>query len=67
MSTRIRLALLCAAVVAVFLSSFLLVQALGLTLLDDPRSVLHGDGIWPGVIGARCWWRTRCCPCPRRW
>jgi uncharacterized membrane protein YdjX (TVP38/TMEM64 family) len=50
-TTRIRLALLCAAVVAVLLSSFLLVQALGLTLFEDPHTVLHGDGIWPGVIG----------------
>jgi uncharacterized membrane protein YdjX (TVP38/TMEM64 family) len=51
MSARVRLALLCAAVVAVLLSSFLLVQALGVTLLDDPRSALDGGGPWPGVLG----------------
>jgi uncharacterized membrane protein YdjX (TVP38/TMEM64 family) len=51
MSARVRLALLCGAVVAVLLSSFLLVQALGVTLLDDPRSALDGGGPWPGVLG----------------
>jgi uncharacterized membrane protein YdjX (TVP38/TMEM64 family) len=51
MSTRARLALLAAAVVAVLLSSYLLVQALGVTLLDDPRPALAGGGVWPGILG----------------
>jgi uncharacterized membrane protein YdjX (TVP38/TMEM64 family) len=52
MRTRMRVALLMAAVMALFLSCFLLVQALGVTLLKDPRPALTGNGWWPGVLGA---------------
>jgi uncharacterized membrane protein YdjX (TVP38/TMEM64 family) len=51
MSRRTRIALLVTAVLAVFLSSFLVVQAVGVTLLDDPSSALEGGGIWPAVLG----------------
>jgi uncharacterized membrane protein YdjX (TVP38/TMEM64 family) len=51
MSTRIRIALLMAALLAVLASSFLVVQALGVTLLEDPNTALDGGGTWPAVLG----------------
>lgn len=51
MSTRVRIALLVAAVLGAFLSSYLVVEALGVSLLDDPQPALEGPGAWPGVLG----------------
>jgi uncharacterized membrane protein YdjX (TVP38/TMEM64 family) len=51
MTARVRLALLGASVLAVLLSSFLVVEALGVTVLEDPSSAMDGGGAWPGVVG----------------
>lgn len=51
MTARVRLVVLGASVLAVLLSSFLVVAALNVTLLEDPSSGMEGGGIRPGVLG----------------
>ena len=51
MSVRLRLALLFAAVLAVLLSSFLAVEALKVTVLDDPSTALEHGGAGAAVLG----------------
>jgi uncharacterized membrane protein YdjX (TVP38/TMEM64 family) len=51
MSAGTRLALLAAALLAVLLSSFLLVEAIGVTLLDDPITSLEGGGAGAALLG----------------
>jgi uncharacterized membrane protein YdjX (TVP38/TMEM64 family) len=49
--THARLLLVVAAIAAVFLSAYVVVEALGVTVLEDPRPQLAGGGVAPAVVG----------------